>query len=137
MHRACRQFVILLSPILFVFIPRMVSARRRRRAGYRFGKSQAQAALREGNTALEQGRAGEALAKFTEAYRLFPSPKIHYNLGQAHGLIAGHEAQAYQEMSLFLAEAKDADPSLRGAAETLRAQLQTQGWVGFGCRAAC
>ncbi len=87
-------------------------------------KSQAQAALREGNAALEKGRAEEALAKFTEAYRLFPSPKIHYNLGQAHSLIPGHEAQAYEEMSRFLFEARDAEASLRGAAETVRAQLR-------------
>jgi tetratricopeptide (TPR) repeat protein len=87
-------------------------------------KAQAQATLREGNVALEQGRADEALAKFTEAYRLFPSPKIHYNIGQAHSLIPGHEAQAYEEMLRFLIEAKDADSSLRAAAESLRAQLK-------------
>ena len=87
-------------------------------------RAQAQAILREGNAALEQERAAEALANFTEAYRLFPSPKIHYNLGQAHSLIPGHEAQAYEEMSRFLSEAKEADPNLRAAAEKQRTQLQ-------------
>ena len=87
-------------------------------------KSKAQATLREGNAALEQGRAEEALAKFTEAFRLFPSPKIHYNIGQAHSLIPGHEAQAYEAMLRFLIEAKDADAKLRAAAESLRAQLK-------------
>jgi hypothetical protein len=87
-------------------------------------KARAQATLREGNIALEQGHPEEALAKFTEAYRLFPSPKIHYNIGQAHSLIPGHEAQAYEAMLRFLIEAKDADSNLRAAAESLRTQLK-------------
>jgi len=90
------------------------------------GKLQAQAALREGNALLEQGRATDALAKFTEAYRLFASPKIHYNLGQAESLIPGHEAQAYEQMSEFLSQAKDANPDLRAAAETQRRKLRSQ-----------
>jgi hypothetical protein len=87
-------------------------------------KAQAQAALREGNALLGQGRATDALMKFTDAYRLFPSPKIHYNIGQAHTLIPGHEAQAYESMSRFLNEAIDANPKLRAAAETQRQQLR-------------
>ena len=87
-------------------------------------KAQAQATLREGNAFLGQGRATDALMKFTEAYRLFPSPKLHYNMGQAHSLIAGHEAQAYEAMSRFLTEATDANPELRAAAEAQRQQLR-------------
>jgi tetratricopeptide (TPR) repeat protein len=87
-------------------------------------KLRAQATLREGNVALEHGHAEEALAKFTEAYRLFSSPKIHYNIGQAHSLILGHEAQASEAMLRFLIEAKDADASLRVAAEKLRTELK-------------
>ena len=87
-------------------------------------RAQAQAALREGNAALKQGRATDALAKFEEAYRLFLSPKIHYNLGQAHSLIPGHEAQAYDEMVRFLDAAKDADMKLRSAAEKQLKQLR-------------
>lgn len=87
-------------------------------------KARAQAALREGNTLLDQGRAPDALAKFAEAYRLFPSPKLHYNLGQAHILIPGHEAQAYQSMSRFLDEATDANKDLRAAAESERHRLR-------------
>ncbi len=82
--------------------------------------------MREGNAALEQGRAEEALARFSEAYRLFPSPKIHYNLGQAHSLIPGHEAQAYEEMSRFLDAAIHADADLRAAAAKQRKQLRPE-----------
>src|SRR5438552_6530136 len=94
-------------------------------------KAQALAILQEGNAFLGQGRATDALMKFTEAYRLFPSPKLHYNIGQAHSLIPGHEAQAYQSMSRFLSEAVDANPALRAAAEAQRQKLRPRvGLVG-------
>lgn len=80
--------------------------------------------LREGNAALVQGRPEEALAKFNEAYRQLPSPKIHYNLGQAHSLIPGHEAQAYEEMSRFLDAARHADPALLVAADKQHKELR-------------
>jgi hypothetical protein len=80
-------------------------------------KEHARVVLREGNAFLQAGHASEALAKFEEAHRLFPSPKVYYNLGQAHGLIPGHEAQAYEAMSRFLKEASTADSVLRIAAE--------------------
>jgi tetratricopeptide (TPR) repeat protein len=118
MHGASRLATILPS-LFFMLSSSAVSAQPADSA-----KSRAQAILREGNVALEQGRAEEALAKFTEAYRLFPSPKIHYNIGQANSLIPGHEAQAYEAMLRFLIEAKDADTSLRAAAEKLRTELK-------------
>ncbi len=87
---------------------------------------QAQAHLREGNALLERGLPAEALHRFEEAYRLFPSPKLHYNLGQAHSLIPGHEKQAYDEMSRFLTEARDASPELRAAAQAVCLRLRAQ-----------
>ena len=89
-------------------------------------KAQAQVLLREGNGLLKQGRASEALSKFTEAYRLFPSSKLHYNLGQAHAAMAGHEVQAYVELSQFIDEAHDAAAELRAAADTKRQQLRAK-----------
>jgi hypothetical protein len=89
-------------------------------------KAQAQAALREGNALLAKGRAVDALAKFKSAYALFPSPKLHYNVGQAESLIPGHEAQAFDAMSRFLSQAKDANPDLRAAAEKQRQQLRSK-----------
>jgi hypothetical protein len=90
------------------------------------GKTQAQALLREGNVLLERGAAAEALSRFRDAYRLFPSPKLHYNIGQAHSLIAGHEAQAYDEMSRFLTDAPDASAELRAAAQSLCQRLRAR-----------
>jgi len=57
--------------------------------------------LREGNLLLERGRAAEALSNFEEAYRTFASPKLHYNLGQAHAALAGHDVETYDQMTLF------------------------------------
>jgi hypothetical protein len=89
-------------------------------------KTEARGAMREGNALLEHGRPEEALGKFEDAYRLFPSPKLHYNLGQAHSRLPGHEAQAYEELSRFLNDVQDANPSLRAAAETQRRQLRAK-----------
>jgi hypothetical protein len=120
MHGAARLTAILVLSFLALALPAAAAE------PGDSAKSKAQATLREGNAALEQGHAEEALAKFTEAYRLFPSPKIHYNIGQAHSLIPGHEAQAYEAMLRFLIEAKEADANLRAAAESLRAQLKSK-----------
>lgn len=89
-------------------------------------KAQAHASLREGNALLEHGRPAEALAKFVEAYRLFPSPKLHYNIGQAESLIPGREVEAYQSLCRFVGEAKDASPELRAAAEAQRRQVRSK-----------
>ena len=116
--RATKLLAIVLSLSLTPAIARAQSADP--------GKLQAQANLREGNALLEQGRPADALQKFNEAYRLFPSPKLHYNIGQAQSLIPGHEAPAYEAMSLFLNDAKDANPELRAAAETQRQRLRAK-----------
>jgi hypothetical protein len=47
-------------------------------------KAQAQALLREGTRLYRDGQYQEALARFTEAYALYPSPKLHFNVGQAN-----------------------------------------------------
>ena len=87
-------------------------------------KAAAQALLVEGNALLQKGQPAEALEKFTQARRAFPSPKIFYNIGQAQGLIPGRETQAYEAMSRFLDEAKDASPELRTAAEAQRQRVR-------------
>ena len=90
------------------------------------GKAVAQRMLHDGNALLDEGRAAEALEKFNQAYLMYPSPKLHYNIGQAQSLIPGHEAAAYEAMSRFLDEAKDANPELRAAAQKQREQLRAK-----------
>ena len=78
--------------------------------------------MREGNALLDQGRAADALVKFEEAYRTFASPKLHYNLGQAHAALAGHDVETYEQMTLFLDQAPDASGELRAGAEKERSK---------------
>jgi hypothetical protein len=85
-------------------------------------RARALAMLREGNLLLERGRAAEALADFEEAYRTFASPKLHYNLGQAHAALAGHDVETYDQMTLFLDQVPEAGGELRAAAEKERSK---------------
>jgi hypothetical protein len=47
-------------------------------------KARAQALLSEGTAAYGRGDYATALDKFTAAYRIFPSPKLWFNIGQAN-----------------------------------------------------
>jgi hypothetical protein len=88
-------------------------------------RSDARAKLVQGGEALKSGQFEEALARFQEAYRIVPSPKIHYNFGLAYrGL--GRKADALEAFERFLAEATDATRETRQNAERGRAQLVSQ-----------
>jgi len=89
-------------------------------------KAKALAQVREGNRLLDLHQPEKALTKFEEAEHLYPSPKLQFNVGQAHNLIPGHEAQAYQCLSRFLEKAVDANPSLRKEATKDVAQLRAK-----------
>jgi hypothetical protein len=91
-------------------------------------RSAARALLAEGAALFERRDPAAALAKFEQAYALFPSPKIHFNFGQAYrGL--GRHAEAITAFQRFLDQATDADASLRQLARTsveeLRAHVAT------------
>ena len=65
------------------------ATRRRTRAApsartTRQAKARAQALLSEGTAAYGRGDYATALDKFTAAYRIFPSPKLWFNIGQAN-----------------------------------------------------
>ena len=70
-----------------------------------------------------------ALARFDEAYALFPAPGIQFNRAQAlHAL--GRNAEAVQALERFLKEAKDISAEKRAEAEqdlaTIRSQLAAE-----------
>jgi hypothetical protein len=72
-------------------------------------KSRAAAVLNEGNQLFEQKKFAPALAKYESAYRIYPSPKILYNIAEAHRELSHYgEAATYYER--FLKEA-NVDPS--------------------------
>jgi hypothetical protein len=88
-------------------------------------RTDARAKLVQGGEMLKRGQFEDALARFQEAYKLVPSPKIQYNFGLAYrGL--GRKADALEAFERFLAEAKDAPPDTRQTAERGRAQLLGQ-----------
>ena len=63
-------------------------------------KAKAKAQLAKGARYLEAGSYARALADFEEAYRIFPSPKIFYNLALANAGL-GRNADALREFEQF------------------------------------
>ncbi len=59
--------------------------------------------IREGNTLLDEGRASEALKRFTEAYDRFNSPTLLVSIAEAH-LKLGNDVRAAEYYQRFLEE---------------------------------
>jgi tetratricopeptide (TPR) repeat protein len=79
--------------------------------------------LRAGAERIDRGDYVGALAHFQEAHRLFPSPKIDFDIGLAcQGL--GRNAQALAAFQRFLDQAGDATPKTRAKAERNVAALE-------------
>jgi hypothetical protein len=88
-------------------------------------RSEARNKLVQGGEFLKRGEYEPALARFQEAYRLVPSPKIFYNFGLAYrGL--GRKADALESFERFLAEAPDAAKDARQIAAREKEQLAGQ-----------
>ena len=86
-------------------------------------REQARKLLVEGAASLQSGEYAQALAKFEAGYELVPSPKIHYNLGQAYDGL-GRFAEALTAFRRFLAEARDAAPANVAKAKRMVATLE-------------
>src|SRR6266550_719215 len=78
-------------------------------AGDGQAKARAQALLSEGTAAYGRGDYAAALDKFTAAYRIFPSPKLWFNIGQANRDL-GRPVEAVAAFDRFLRNAGDAPP---------------------------
>jgi len=70
-------------------------------------KYQAQVLLDEGTAAYGRGDYATALDKFGAAYRIFPSPKLWFNIGQANRDL-GRPVEAVEAFDRFLRDASDA-----------------------------
>jgi hypothetical protein len=99
-------------------------------------KNHAQALLREGTRLYRKGQYREALEKFTGAYALYPSPKLHFNIAQAHREL-GRPVEALVAFEKFLADPAGSPRAVtdeaRHSATELRAQL---GQVQVHCETA-
>jgi len=71
-------------------------------------REQATGLLRPGNEALRQGLYLDALNQFQRAYALFPSPKLHFNMGQVYSEL-GRPLEALDHYERFTAEVKKED----------------------------
>jgi hypothetical protein len=91
-------------------------------------REQARDKMAEGVRLLSARDFAKALARFNEAYVLFPSPKLHYNRGLAlNGL--GRRADAFVSFSRFVNETKDPSPEyLKHANRELE---RLKGLIGF------
>jgi hypothetical protein len=88
-------------------------------------RAEAKAKLMEGNGLLDRGEYGDALARFEEAYKLVPSPKLHYNMGIAYRGM-NRNAEALEAFERFLSEASDAPADARQIATQARGELANQ-----------
>jgi hypothetical protein len=91
-------------------------------------RAQAKALLGEGLQLLDQHDYQGALERFERAYKVVPSPKIHFNLGEAH-LGLGEEPEALASFERFLDEVPSAPPASRSAARRKRDALRRR--LGF------
>jgi hypothetical protein len=85
-------------------------------------KAKAQALLKEGAQFYQQGQFADALEKFEQAYAVFPSPKLLFNIGQASRDL-GRPVEAVDAFEKFLAQATDPAPELVAEAKRSVAEL--------------
>ncbi len=96
-------------------------------------KARAQGLLSEGTTAYGRGDYAAALDKFTAAYKIFPSPKLWFNIGQANRDL-GRPVEAVEAFDRFLRDAGDAPPETLAEARRSAAELKTKlGQIQVSC----
>ncbi len=98
-------------------------------------KAKALQLLREGARLYRLGQYDRALARFTAAYVLYPSPKLHFNIGQAQREL-DRPVEALTAFNLFLAEPGNAPRPTVEEARRSAAQLRNQlGQIQVECPA--
>jgi hypothetical protein len=85
-------------------------------------KVQAQALLKEGAELYRQGAFADAVEKFDQAYAVFPSPKLLFNIGQASREL-GRPVESVEAFDRFLVQAPDSPPELIAEAKQSVAEL--------------
>ena len=88
-------------------------------------KARAQSLLTEGTAAYGHGDYATALDKFTAAFKIFPSPKLWFNIGQANRDL-GRPVDAVAAFDRFLREAGDAPPETLAEARRSAGELKAK-----------
>jgi hypothetical protein len=117
--RRSRFVVVVLTTGAMVFTSTAAQAERDQASA----KAAAKTVLARGSRDLESRLYGRALAEFHEAYRIFPSPKIFFNIGLAN-LYLGRNGEAVQAFETFLAEPTGAPEESVARARTESAALR-------------
>lgn len=92
--------------------------------GTRAQRREARAHFDQATTHYNLGRFEEALAEYTRAYEVFPSPRLLFNIGQCHRALNNHE-RAIFFLESFFREAGDLSAEERRLAEDLLAESRT------------
>ena len=116
-----RQTVAALTALLTLAVARGTPAHAQT-ADATDGRAQAQLHLSRGNDLFTGDKFQEALTEFQAAFAAFPSPKLHFNIGQCQRAL-GRRTEALAEFRRFVDEAGDVSPDLRGEAERYIAEL--------------
>jgi hypothetical protein len=96
-------------------------------------KTKAQVLLKDGAQSYRQGAFADALEKFNQAYAVFPSPKLLYNIGQANREL-GRSVEAVEAFDKFLSLSTDASPELMSdARRSLNELTPTLGKLRIDC----
>ena len=112
-----RTTILLLALAMVSTAPRWVAAQDQR--------TQARAKLAEGVVLYERGDYSGALSLFREAYALFPSPRIHFNMAEAYRALA-RPVEAIEGYRRFLQETPDVSSQQRSDAERALVDLSRQ-----------
>ena len=88
-------------------------------------KSKAQSLLKQGTALYTHGDFAAALEKFEAAYRIYPSAKLQFNIGQADREL-GRPLEAFQAFEKFLASSPDAAPEILAEARQSDTELRAK-----------
>ena len=88
-------------------------------------RDRARAIAREAAELFQAGDRRAAIARFEEAYAIFPTPALLYNLGKAYAGVSDH-VHAHRALTAFLRETAgtDVDADRRAEAEALLVELR-------------
>src|SRR5262249_46645576 len=87
-------------------------------------ESEARRHFQKGNASSAEGRYGDALASYREAYRLQPRPNVLFNIARCEELLGDSEA-AYRDYRAFFEHADGANPLRADARAKMEALAQT------------
>ena len=115
----------LIAPLSAALLPLLALAgpARAEAPGGDAARNEARQIVEEGARLYQRGDYKQALARFLEAHARYPTPRLHFNLGQTHRKL-GATAEAFEAFERFLTEATDAAAERREDAARFLVELR-------------